>query len=450
MAPAYVLPLLLVLFLDVALDAQRRRLRWTTMLLPAVVVLLVAGPWWLVSGHAALHYLFSAGYNTSTGYSSQSGGLSPSSIYDHITWFLDELAWPQSVALGVVVVSSVWAVAHFRRRLHYGGLWLLVAWILLTVLVLSSTGDNGSGFGVPVVAMTILASGAVLGQCLYFSVQRRWAATMVVALGAVLLIGVLAEGTGRTSLWWKGPPYRVQVLSDGGNWDTNLDSFAASVSHLIGREPTLDALNTGLLNSNGLVWTVRQGELNLTAPNTTQDAIASLAKSKFVISGSTYLQYPPPVDERTLELAAEARHFRPVRVWTFGSFTTIVLWEHSPPAGASNLLTPEVTVTKPVAGSVLSGDQFLAARVSGPAAIPVPVSKVEFFVSGEGLQDASVGEGTTLGPSFAYAWLGAWNTSRFPDGRYVVTAVAISDGQAIRSGGVAVQVRHGASATTRP
>jgi hypothetical protein len=107
-----------------------------------------------------------------------------------------------------------------------------------------------------------------------------------------------------------------------------------------------------------------------------------------------------------------------------------------------------VTVTKPAAGAVLSGDQFLAARVLGPAAIPVPVSKVEFFVSGEGFLNASVGAGSSLGSSFAYAWLGAWNTSLFPDGRYVVT-VAVLDGKAIRSGRVAVQVRHGASATTR-
>jgi hypothetical protein len=262
---------------------------------------------------------------------------------------------------------------------------------------------------------------------------------------------LLAEGTGRTSFWWKGPPYRVQVLAVGGNWDTNLDSLASNVSRLIGREPTLDALNTGILSDNGLSWTARDGELDLTVPNTTKDAIASLAKSKFVISGSSVQQYPPPVNEGTLELAAEARHFRPVRIWTFGprSFTTMVLWEHNPPAGTSNLLTPKLTVSKPAAGAVLSGHQYLVAHASEPGALPVPVSKVEFLVSGEGFHDASVGPGTSLGSSFANAWLGAWNTSRFPDGRYVVTAVAVSDGKAIRSGGVAVQVRHGASATTR-
>lgn len=182
-------------------------------------------------------------------------------------------------------------------------------------------------------------------------------------------------------------------------------------------------------------------------PNTTEDA--SHRSRKANSSGSTYLQYPPPVDERTLELAAESRHFQPVRIWKFGSFTTIVLWEHNPPAGASKPLTPELSVSKPVAGQVLSGDQFLVAHASGPASIPVPVSKVEFFVSGEGVHDASVGSGSSLGSSFAYAWLGAWNTSRFPDGRYVVTAVADSGGKAIRSPGVAILVKHAAAATTR-
>ncbi len=104
-----------------------------------------------------------------------------------------------------------------------------------------------------------------------------------------------------------------------------------------------------------------------------------------------------------------------------------------------------MTVSKPAAGAVLSGHQYLAAHVLGPAAIPAPVSKVEFLVSGEGFHDASVGAGF----SFAYGWLGAWNTSRFPDGRYIVICVAVSDGKAIRSRGVAVQVKNAASATTR-
>ncbi len=311
MAPSYALPLLAVMFIDVVLDVRRHRLRWVPVLLPVVVVLVVAGPWWLVSGHTALHYLFTAGYNDSTGFSSQGAGLGLSSIHEHIDWYLEMLAWPQSIGLGVAVLASLWGVARFRRQLNYGPLWLLVVWILLTVLVLSSTGDNGSGFGLPVVAMTVIACGAILGQLLGFSVARRWTAISVVVLSAVLLIGLFAEGTGGPSFWWNGPPYRNEVLQVGGSWGTNLDALASQVSHIIGSKPTLDALNTAIINDNALTWTMRQGGSHLImVPNSadsTKDAIASLATAKFVISGGAVNQYPPPVDERSLELAAEAR-----------------------------------------------------------------------------------------------------------------------------------------------
>ena len=291
MAPSYAFPLLLVLFIDVVLDARRRRLRWTTVFLPALVVLLVAGPWWLVSGHTALHYLFTAGYNNATGFSSQTAGLTPSSIYQHINWFLETLAWPQSIALGVAVLGCLWGIGTYRRQLNYRDLWLVVVWILLTVLVLSSTGDNGSGFGLPVVALTILVCGSILGQFLGSLVQQHWTAIAVVALSAVLLIGLLAEGTGRTSFWWQGPPYRAEVLEAGGSWGTNLEALSSQVSRIIGNEPTLDAFGNAIINANALGWTKRHGGSNLipvpNSANSTKDAIASLAMAKFVISGST-------------------------------------------------------------------------------------------------------------------------------------------------------------------
>lgn len=311
MTPAYALPFLVVMSIDVVLDARRRPLRWTTVVVPAVVVLLVAGPWWLVSGHAALQYLSTAGYDTSTGFSAQTGGLGPSSIFRHITWALNELGWPQSIALGIAVLASLWGIARYRRQLHYKALWLLPVWVLLTVVVLSSSGDDGSGFQLPVLTMTVLTCGAILGQFLGPSIRRPWTTITLVVLSAVLVGGLFAVGTGGTSLWWYGPPYRTAVLFSGGSRDTNLDALAAQVHHIIGDEPTLETLNSPLLNVNALTWTGRQGGLHLIrVPNSaegTKDAIASLPRAKFIISGSTLVQYPPPVDQRSLELAAEAR-----------------------------------------------------------------------------------------------------------------------------------------------
>jgi hypothetical protein len=445
MTPSYAFPLLLVLIIDLGLDLRRRRPRWTRFL-PVVVVLLLAGPWWLVSGHTALHYLFTAGYNNASGFSSQTAGLSPSSIYHHINWFLEALAWPQSIALGAAALVSLWGVARYRRALNYRSIWLVVAWILLTVLVLSSTGDNGSGFGLPVIAMTFLVCGSILGQLPALTIKRQWGAIAGIVLIAVLLVGVFAEGTGGTSFWWNGPPYRNEVLGAGGSWGTNLDAISSEVSHIIGSEPTLEGFGDALLNGNSLDWTTRHGGLDLIVPpnsgDSTKVAIASLARAKFVISGSSFSQYPPPVDEGSLELAAEARNFVPARTWTFttspGRTTAIIVWKRNPTSAPSRLLRPDAKVLKPSPGVVLSGHQFLVAQIAASDRIPVPVTKVEFLVSGEGFHDAPVGPGG----KFAYGYIGAWNTTLFPNGRYVVICRAVSAGRLVYSRGVAVQVKN--------
>jgi hypothetical protein len=443
MTPAYALPLLVVVFIDVVLDARRRRPRWATILVPAAVVIVVAGPWWLVSGHTALQYLSTAGYDTSTGFSARTGGVNPSSVFVHITWALGELGWPQSIALGVAVLASLWGVARYRSQLNYAALWLLPVWVLFTVLVLSSSGDNGSGFPLPVVTMTVLTCGAILGQFLGSSLRRPWTSITLVVLGAVLLAGLFAVGTGGTSLWWNGPAYRTEVLFAGGSRDTNLDALAARVHHIIGSEPTIAALNSPLLNVNGLTWTARQGGLHLIGvPNSaqgTKDAIASVPRAKFIISGSSSVQFPPPVDERSLALAAEAHNFRPIRRWIFGTGTALVLWKYNPVPLPSDSFAPSaVRVLKPAPGAVWSGNQYLLAGATSPAGIPARVTKMEFFVSGNGLHDVSLGDGF----GFDYGWLGSWKTTQVPNGRYIVTSVAVTGSRSVRSPGVAVQIKN--------
>jgi hypothetical protein len=443
MAPSYALPLVLVLFIDVVLDARRRRPRWTTLFVPALVVVVLAGPWWLVSGHTALHYLFTAGYNTSTGFSSQSAGLTPSSIHQHINWFVEALAWPQSIALGVAILVSLLGVARYRRKLDYTSLWLLVLWTLFTVLILSSTGDNGSGFGLPVLAMSALVCGSIIGQFPIFTTGRNWSALAIGLVSAVLVVGLFAEGTGRQSFWWNGPPYRNEVLGAGGSWNTDLDALSSQVSRVVGDQPTLNAFGNAIMNGNSLGWTTRNGGSDLftvtNSANSTKEAIAALPKATFVISGSSFAQYPPPIDEHALELAAEAHNFVPIRTWTFGSDaigTTIVLWKHKAGSGASNFLIPEVKILTPTSGTVLSGNQFLAASVSGKGGLPIRVTKVEFFVSGGIFHNVPVETASFSG----FGWLGGWNTARFPNGRYTVTCLAIANGNSKRSLGVTVQI----------
>ena len=125
-------------------------------------------------------------------------------------------------------------------------------------------------------------------------------------------------------------------------------------------------------------------------------------------------------------------------MWTFGTATTVVLWQHNPTSALSKDLSPNVKVVKPAPGEVLSGHQYLVASLAGRLNIPVHVTTVEFQVSGGGFHDVPVGTGSWFG----YGYLGGWNTSQFPDGRYIVTCLVVADGKSVRSRGVAVQVKH--------
>jgi hypothetical protein len=446
MAVAYAVPLLLVFLADVALHARRRRPRWATIALSAGVLLLLAGPWWVVSGHTALHYLSSAGYSQTSGLSSQTGGLGPSSVYQHIVWELNPLAWPQCIALGVAVLACLWRIARYRSRLRYGPLWLLPVWILLSVLVLSSSGNDGTAFGLPLVGMAIVTCGAVLGQRLGSSFQKHWAAVTVVAVGVVLLFGVVAEGTGGISLWWNGPPYRAQVLVAGGSRDTNLEALATHVARIIGNEPTLEGFGDPLLNGNALTWTTRRERADLIevpdSTDGTKGAIALLGRAKFLISGSSYAQYPPLVDGPALEASAVARKFRPVRTWVFGSGrlrTALIVWKRSTRPLPSDFFAPRyVRVLKPSSGAVMRGNQYLAAHIAGRAGLPTDVTKVEFLATGDGRSNVPIATGVNLG----FAWLGAWKTSQVADGRYVITCVALDGSHSTRSPGIAVQIEN--------
>ncbi len=446
MTPAYLLPLIAVILFDVGLDARRRRpRRWLPAVLPVMVVLLLAGPWWLVSGHQALHYLFTAGYSASTGFSSQSGTLTPASVYQRVQWTLDELGRPESAALGIAVVAAGWGVVRRRSVLNYRGVGLLAAWVVLTVVLLASTSDNGSGFGVPIVAVAIVACGAIVGQLPLRPFKTvNTALAVMLALG-FLAAGVLAEATGGSGRGWPGPPYRSEVLGAGGTQSTNLDSLASQVSRTIRNAPTVDALNDALLSDNGLRWvSLKQGLNLLYIPNSsssTGDAIRGLRRAQFLISGSAVLPYPPPVREESVQVAAEAGGFWPVHVWRFGNETTIVIWERglSAKERARFPLLLNTTIEKPSKGTVLTGHQFLSANVTGSLGIPLGVTRVEFRATGAEAQNLVVG---TAVP-FEYGWLAGWDTRAVPNGTYTLRSVVYdAAGSSASSPGVVVQVRN--------
>lgn len=91
------------------------------------------------------------------------------------------------------------------------------------------------------------------------------------------------------------------------------------------------------------------------------------------------------------------------------------------------------TVLLPSGGATLSGGQYLDAGVSDE----LPVVKVEFQISGDGLSDVSISGSVRT----YYGWIGGWSTTRVPNGSYTIQSVAYdAAGRVVVSPGVPVTV----------
>jgi hypothetical protein len=94
---------------------------------------------------------------------------------------------------------------------------------------------------------------------------------------------------------------------------------------------------------------------------------------------------------------------------------------------------PSVSIGKPMSGAVLRGNQWLVARASSNFGI----AKVEFEIAGVGGTRTVVDVATRT----PFGWLGGWNTSSVPNGRYILSCRAVdSAGLTSTSAGVAVTV----------
>ena len=273
MALVYVAPLALVVACDYLLDVRRNGHFWRWPALLALGSLLVlAGPWWMVSGHAALHYLLNAGYNPSSGYLTASQGfdLTLSGLHRRITYELTELGWSQSWVLGGAVVATAVVAALGRRRLNWRSLWMLSVWSVLTLLLLSTSSNFGTAFGLPVLVVVVVLCGSVLGQ--FPTTALRWA---LVPLAAVVAVGLAFQFTSSISEWWPGPTYRSQVINAGGTNRTNVGLITAQVARAVGKTPTVLGLSDPIVNVNGLGWELDGNISALLAPHSGQTATAA-------------------------------------------------------------------------------------------------------------------------------------------------------------------------------
>jgi hypothetical protein len=153
LAPAYVAPFVVVVVGDLV---RRRRLPLDRAAAAAALAFAIAGPWWIVSGGTALHYLRSAGYQTSSGFTTTGAHLSVHSIVNRIWWTLSDLGTVQSL----ILVAAPWIALAHRRRMP--GASVVAAWISLTLIVLATSSNIGTGFGLPLVAVAITLGGALV------------------------------------------------------------------------------------------------------------------------------------------------------------------------------------------------------------------------------------------------------------------------------------------------
>ena len=316
MSVVYVVPLVVVAAIDLAIDMARHGHVLRLPALGAVATTLVlAGPWWLVSGHQAIQYLQSAGYQQSSGHTSRGFALDATTVEQRARFTLSELGWVESWALGIALLAALWAVVFRHRTLKLTALWMLALWVLLTGLVLSSSSNQGTGFGLPVIVVLILLAAAVLGQ-----MSWRVLPLLAVSLSVLLVVDPVASATGG-GRWWPVAPHRDIGFSAGGNVRTNSDLISTQAARLIGSSPTLVAQSTDILNVFGILWNDGANPLLLNpplSPNGTGVAIRELARVKMVLTGSSTDSYDPLVNQSAVESAAHADGFHVIHAWLVG------------------------------------------------------------------------------------------------------------------------------------
>jgi hypothetical protein len=99
-------------------------------------------------------------------------------------------------------------------------------------------------------------------------------------------------------------------------------------------------------------------------------------------------------------------------------------------------LLPATSISVPKAGALLQGVEILSATTSRTLGV---VTKVEFTITGEGLNNAFVAQGKP----YRFGWGAEWNTKSVPNGEYMLKSVAYdSRGSETHSPGIAVVVEN--------
>jgi hypothetical protein len=416
-APVYAVPLAALVVVDLAWGLFKRGHR-ITLTLPAVlgIILVVAGPWWIRSGRTVAHYLVHAGYQPSSGYTHSGLVLTPASVWNRVTFELLNLDWIGGVLLGVAVAAAIVAW-WFSLRNHYRlpGLWILWAWTVIALLILSSSGNAGTAFGLPLITVVIIGCGAVLGRAV--TRHRVLIAGSVLAVTAVTTASLFSNAQ---SPWWHAAPYRTDVIGVGAAPQTNLDTLARSIDEMVRGQKTVMGVQNSLVNTNAVLWSAGSERLRthigwLATPlgeNATAGALKDLKSARWLITGGSTYSFVP-LNQSSIQLAAFRRGFRPVRIWDLGPYANVVLWRKGAkpvvPPGAK----PVVKLAKPTNGSTVSGDVILVCGAHDPFGI----AGVDYEVSG----GPAASRQSLPAAATYFGWLGIWAAQKALPGRYTIT-----------------------------
>jgi hypothetical protein len=325
MAPVYVLAVAAPIAVDVLAGLDRTRVANAALAVVAAVV--VAAPWWAVSGGAAWDYLVSAGYGESV-FTHEASRLEIAR--ERFDWTADESGWLLAGLLALLLAHAAWTVG---RKVEG---WRLLACMLgacaVGMAVLATSSNAGTAFALPFVVLGACAAAGVLRH-LAPPLQRAAMAgcAAVVAVPALALVGIVPEASvAGQPLWRHGIPAWEQgraALACERCALPDSDALNRDVLRVIGDRPTLIVRADALLNPNGLR---HLGPAQISAPAAPgRVAESDLATARFVIAGETPGPYLPPVDPAQLSQALTAAGFRPVLRRRLGTYNTIVVWSGS-------------------------------------------------------------------------------------------------------------------------
>ena len=318
-APVYAVAVAVPLFVDACRGGAVRAMR--SALLVGAVAAVVAAPWWLLCGRTAVSYLTGFGYDTRSGFVGPRAGF-----LTHQWQRLQHTSFETGLLLTFVLLALVLLAALQRERqvvlpLSIAGLGLVV---------LGTSGDEGTAFAQPLVALVFLAA-------LHVALQRRWAlgslAAAVLLTTTALLAGLVSPSFSGYVLWSHDLPAEGEQRAALGCTNCSLGSSQALSRQLISRVGggrVVVVRDDAVLNVNGLTFLSADVSPRPSFQTSPYGAAAlapvDLLHADFVVTGRTKAPYHGGLDWNQVEQVVGAEGYRLIETWRLSSDADVKLW----------------------------------------------------------------------------------------------------------------------------